>query len=194
MRLLTPIITFCSGHDFIVSFFSSLAAAVATSILLVLWGYFYTPWIVPPKPKLTMVVKQDGVYDSVIHFTRQEDGSYEAKFQLAINNTGNLSLKPGDGYWHVYVNTDVATQFDAPGERNHKRGLISYPIYAHYIVDLDAVYRLVIHNGETPADGIRYFFATDYGFFPDSTEFNQKDGQVRVSSIGIIKFVIPSPK
>ena len=80
----------------------------------------------------------------------------------------------------------------APGERNHQRGVISYTIYPHYIVDIDnAQYHIVIDSGDTPKKGLPYFFATDYGFFPRNTEVDQKTGQVSLLTAGLVRFELP---
>ncbi len=140
-----------------------------------------------------MIAKQNGMYSPTIKFTKQPDDSYTADFQLAIKNRGSLTLKERGGFWHTYISTfATTTALTAPGEINHQRGVISYAIYPHYIVDIDNTqYHLVINKGDAPNKGLPYFFATDYGFFPKSTAFNQKTGQVNTSTIGLIKFELP---
>jgi|SRR6185437_4204295 len=185
--------SFVTGHDFAVSFISASLAGLLVAIILGLVAFF-SGLFNHPQPNLVMVVKQNGAYSDTVLFTKQKDGSYTADFQLAIRNDGDLTLKSGEGFWHTYMMiTSTTFPIVAPNEPNHQRKLISYPIYPHYIVDIDeGNVHLNIKKGEMPLEGIPYFFATDYGFFPKTNQFNLATGQVVVSSIGMIKFIIPS--
>lgn len=173
--------------SFLANLLSTLVAALAIYFVGRAFGFFTSP-----HPNLIMVAKQNGVYSDVITFTRQSEGSYTADFQLAIKNEGDLALKANDGFWHTYVVTDATvTPLTATGELNHQRGVISYSVYPGYIVDIDgSQYHLVIKNGDVPDKGLPYFFATDYGFFPKTTEFDQKTGQVNLLTAGLIKYEI----
>ena len=176
--------------NFLASLLSTLVAAVVIYFTGRAFGLFTSP-----QPDLVMVAKQNSVYSDVITFTKQDDGSYTADFQLAIKNQGNLTLNANDGFWHTYVVTDASvTPLTATGEASHQRGVISYPIYPGYIVDIDgSQYHLVIKKDDVPSEGLPYFFATDYGFFPRSTHFNQKTGQVNKLTIGILRFKVLGP-
>jgi len=176
-----------SMSEFWINLFSTLVAALIIFCIGRVFGYFTLE-----KPDLSMVVKQKGSYSDTIIFTKQDDGSHVADFQLAIENKGKLTLKADDGFWHTFIKTDEAvTPLTAPGEHDHQRGLISYSIYPGYIVDIDGTqYHLVIKKGDKPAKGLPYFFATDYGFFPNSTKFDLGTGQVSMSTIGLIKFEV----
>ena len=173
--------------NFLANLLSTLVAAVIIYFVGRTFGLFTSP-----QPNLVMIAKQDGVYSDVITFAKQSDGSYTADFQLAVRNEGDLTLKANDGFWHTYVVTDApVTPLTATGELNHQRGVISYPVYPGYVVDIDGSgYHLVIKKGDTPDKGLPYFFATDYGFFPKSTSFDPKTGQVNKSTIGLIRFEI----
>ncbi|MDO8742593.1 MAG: hypothetical protein Q7J45_03625 [bacterium] len=177
--------------EFWMNFLTNLLSTVVAAGIIFLVGRAFG-FFTSPQPNLKMIAKQNGVYSDVITFTKQGDGSYAADFQLAIKNEDDLTLKANDGFWHTYVVTDATvTPLTATGELNHQRGVISYPVYPGYIVDIDgSQYHLVIKKGDVPGRGLPYFFATDYGFFPKTTEFDQKTGQVNLLTAGLIKYEI----
>lgn len=41
-------------------------------------------------------------------------------------------------------------------------------------------------------DGIRYFYSTDYGYFPRTVKLDQKSGYVESKTMGLLKFEIVS--
>jgi len=183
---------FILQRDFLISFWSSIFSTVFISLVVALMVNYYTPLF--KYPKLILVVKQEGFYRDSIKISERADGDYEAQFTLAIKNRGNQTLRPNEGYWHVYFPDAKAEaqkgaeSFLAIKEDNHFRDLIRLPIYPKSFVDFGPEYKLLIKKDNINKARIRFFFATNYGYFPKSVKINQKTGAVAFSDMGSIQF------
>ncbi len=175
------------GHDFQVSFWSSIVVSALVGLVV----YQYTD--VFKSPNLSFVVKQNGFYRNTILLTADGE-NYKARFQFAIKNNGNKPLKSGEGYWHLYVQTDSPTQFSAPEEENHNRGIISGTIYPNSFLDINLVYELIIKKEDVRKREIPYFFSTDYGQYPKTAKLDPESGKVFLKDMNYIRFEIPESK
>lgn len=191
--MIPAIIEFLSRTDFLVNFWASLLSSLLVAGFLSIIALLFTNLFRSPRPNLILVAKQKGTYHDAIRFEKLENGKYVAEFQLAIQNKGRLGTKEGDGFWHTYIETEAAvTPLTATGEANHQRGLMDYPVYPNYFVDItNANYRLTTTKEEAVFGGVPYFFATTYGYFPKHVKLDRKTGQVKLDAIGLLKFAFP---
>ncbi|MFA6535804.1 MAG: hypothetical protein WCT25_00040 [Candidatus Paceibacterota bacterium] len=184
MEFLVAIKDFLSSHDFQVSFWSEVIVAAVVGFVV----YQYTD--VFKSPNLCFVVKQDGFYRDTILLVENGD-DYTARFQFAIRNSGNKALKAGEGYWHLYVNTNLPTIFSVPEEHDHNRDLIRGTIYPGSFLDIDLVYELKVKKEDIGEKEIPYFFSTDHGQYPAMAEIDPATGKVLFKNMGYIKFELP---
>lgn len=132
-----------------------------------------------------------------------DNGDYEASFRLSIKNSGNKTFKANEGYWHVYFENSNeisyiggAESFTTYGEKTHQRDIINLPIYPGSFLDIGPEYKYIFKKvGEGPGNlnpkPIRYFFETDYGYFPKSVKMDPKTGAVLYNNMGSIFFEMP---
>lgn len=167
------------------SFFESfLSNLLSSGIIAIVFGIFIFQFTeLTKKPVLSMVIKQGGVYSKEIKLTKLQDGNYETNFRIAIQNSGNKMLKPGEGYWHFYV----------PGssDRQRARDLINLPIFQKSFLDIDVQeFKFKILKEHLDKFKVYYFFETSYGYFPNTTILDQQTGVVKFENIaGEIKAV-----
>jgi hypothetical protein len=147
------------------------------------------------KPKLSLVVKQNGFYRDTILLTKEKNGLYTASFTFAIKNSGNKTLKGGEGYWNTYLDMrTVSSNFKylVAGEPAHQRDLIRYSIYPKSSTDiLDFKYDLSVKKEDVEKAFIPYMFQTDYGNFPKAIKWNPDTGAAPVHLFGKIKLILP---
>lgn len=142
------------------------------------------------RPKLKMVIKQDGLYRKNILFFPSPNGIYEADIILAIKNEGKKTFKSGEGYWHAYIKTDTATPFSAIGEKNHERGLINGSIYPGSFLDTEGHYKFSINKEDIDIFNIPCFLSTDYGYFPKTVTLNGTTGKIMFKNMDSIGYEI----
>jgi hypothetical protein len=183
------IIKFLLSHDFQISFWSSILSGLIVSGIIGFIVYQYTN--IFKLPELGFVVKQNGFYRNKILLTKNIKGGYEASFQFAIKNSGNKTIEPGEGYWHLYLDTTSNIVFSDPGEPNHKRDIIQAPIYPDSFFDLNLVYKLDIKKEDLDKKKIPYFFQTIYGNYPKSVKMNSDTGQVLFKDMNFIQYELP---
>lgn len=184
---------FISQNDFQVSFLSSLLSGITLSALVGLITYQFTN--IFKRPKLSIVVKQGPFYRDEVIFTKRDDGDYEASFYLSIKNQGTQTVMPQEGYWHIYFPNALDVKplegpnlFSAQLEKSHLRDIINMPIFPSSFLDFGPEYKVHIPKDNKDWD-IRYFFETNYGYFPKSVKLNQKDGSVQYKDMGKINVI-----
>jgi hypothetical protein len=182
-------IKFLLSHDFQTSFWSSILSGLIVSTIIGFIVYQYTN--IFKSPELSFVVKQDGFYRNTILLTKNASGSYEANFQFAVKNSGNKTIEPGEGYWHLYVDTTSSTIFSDPGVSDHKRDIIQAPIYPNSFLDLNFVYKLDIKKEDIETRKIPYFFKTIYGDYPNTAKMDSNTGKVLFKDMSFIGLELP---
>ena len=180
---------FLLDHDFKVSFWSGILSGIVVSAIVGFVVYKFTG--VFKSPELSFVVKQDGFYRDSILLT-EEEKNYKARFQFAIKNSGNLAIKTGEGYWHLYIDTTSPTIFSAPEEQNHNRDLIRGTVYPGSFLDVNFVYELTIKKEDLEKSKIPYFFGTDYGQYPKTAKIDKSTGKVMFKNMSFINFELPN--
>jgi len=186
------LLQFIGQPDFQIAFWSSIFSTGIIALITALYVNFFTPLF--KTPELSLVVKQDGVYVNKIKISKREDGDYETSFRLAIKNGGNKTFKANHGYWHLYfpVTEKIEGFGDAsplvvPGENGHLRDVINLSVYPKSFLDFGPEYKLLIKKERIGSVSIRYFFETDYGYFPKTINLNQKTGLVLFTDMGLIE-------
>lgn len=182
--------------QFLSSVTSNFLADIFAAIVIALFIKSLTSLF--DHPKLSLVVKQGPLYSDEVVFTKRSDGDYEAIFHLAIKNSGNRTLMPSEGYWHLYFpnaakleNIDGSENFSATHEQTHLRDLIRAPIFANSFFDFGPEYRLYLKKVSlegNPSPEIYYFLQTSYGNFPKSASIDKEDGKVLFKNMARIKF------
>lgn len=188
----TNIYQFLTQQDFAVSFWSNLLSTVLVSVVAALVVNRFTN--IFKQPKLSLVVKQGGLYRNSVIVGKRADNKYEASFSLAINNTGNKAIETNEGSWHVYFPNASSTHmtgddYSSIGEPNHHRDYIRYPIFPKSFFDLGVEYKILIEEPNLTTIKIRYFFETIYGYFPSTVKLNPETGFVLFEDMEQIGFV-----
>jgi hypothetical protein len=188
---------FISQKDFVISFWSSVLSTALVTVLIWLYLKIFTRLF--RYPKLTLVIKQDGIYSQKIKITKTSNGDYEASFRLAIKNDGKETFESNKGYWHLFfLNAEKmetlkgADVFLVQGETNHLRDIISFPIYPKSFLDFGPEIKFQIKKQSQETVFAHYFFATDFGYFPKSISLNQESGQVEFSKMGLLELEWPT--
>ncbi|TAM40452.1 hypothetical protein EPN54_02645 [bacterium] len=183
-------------NDFKIAFWANVYSSLLITVMVAIFINYFTPLF--KHPELIIVVKQNSFYSNKIKITQKPDGNYEASFRLAIKNIGSKTFRANGGYWHVYFPSaekietlNGAGGFIAQGENNHLRDLINLPVYPKSFLDFGPEYKLLIKKDALRKTSIRYFFETDYGYFPNSVRLDQKTGAVLFSDMGSIEFEQP---
>lgn len=196
---LIPIKDFLLSREFQTSFWSGVLSALVVSVLIGFIVRHYTN--IFKSPKLTLVVKQGAFYSNKVILSERPNGDYEASFRLSIKNNGSQTFKPGEGYWHVYFpnasgveNLEGSEMFSDPGQKTHLRDLIGLPIYQGSFTDFGPEYKLLIKRENVAQSGIRFFFETNYGYFPDDVKLNPETGAVLYEEMGLIEVVPKKPQ
>jgi hypothetical protein len=65
------------------------------------------------------------------------------------------------------------------------------PVYPKSFLDFGPEYKFLIKKDAMEKASVRYFFETDYGYFPKSVKLNQKTGAVAFSDMGSIELEWP---
>jgi hypothetical protein len=187
---------FILSRDFQIAFWSTILSSLIVSGLIALAVYQYTDFF--KTPKLTFVVKQGQFYSDKVILSERADGDYEASFRLSIKNYGSEVFKAGEGYWHIYFpnasrieNIGGSEIFHDPEQKTHLRNVVDLPIYPHSFTDLGPEYKLLIKRENISQSGIRFFFETSYGHFPNSIEMDPNTGAVAYEKMGLIEVVAP---
>jgi hypothetical protein len=132
------------------------------------------------KPKLSLVIKQNGFYRDTILLSLDTNGEYIASFSFAIKNAGTKAIKPGEGFWNTYIeNSTWPSNFKyfVAGEPNHQRDEIRYSVYPKSHTDIiDFSYNLRIKKDLIKDAAIPYMFQTDYGNFPKNLKWDSNTG------------------
>ncbi|MBP6858309.1 MAG: hypothetical protein KBC33_00540 [Candidatus Pacebacteria bacterium] len=184
------ILQFLTRDSFWEAFSSNLLAGLVVAFLVALWINRTTDLF--KRPKLTLVVKQNGHYREKILLSNRLDGDFEASFYFAIRNDGNQVLRPFQGYWHTYIHeTEGRNQFSVSGEDNHQRGIISDAVYPSSYTDFGTEWKFKIPKDKLNSVDVPYFFATDYGYFPSSVKMDQGTGQIPYSTMGKVGYELP---
>lgn len=188
----TMIFDFFASRDFQISFWSSIISSIVVSAIIGLVVYHFTTLF--KTPKLTFVVKQGQFYSNKVVLLESANGDYEASFRLSVKNYGSEAFKSGEGYWHVYfpnasgvTNTGGTEVFQDSGQRTHFRDLINLPIYPDSFTDLGPEYKIYIKRENISKSGIRFFFQTNYGYFPKSVKIDSDTGAVKYEDMGYIE-------
>lgn len=185
------ILAFFGQSEFQMAFWSALLSSLIISLAAAVWLNRATDLL--RKPRLRLVVKQDGFYRDSVLLSKRSDGDYEASFHLAIRNDGNQTLRPGQGYWHTYIlETEGKSPFSVAGEKNHQRDLIKDSIYSNSFTDIGHEWKFLIKKDKLKGSEIPYFFATDYGNFPKTVRMDSKTGIIPFKYMNQIGYQIVS--
>jgi len=178
------------GVDFQANFLANLLSDSIVAIFFGIWLIKFTELI--KKPNLRIVVKQNGQYGNRIVATKNGD-QLKFIFTVAIHNTGNKTVKAGEGYWHLYF-PGAAEVFNLGAtaqivDQNHIRDTVALPIFPKSFLDVGPEFRGVIKFSPQDKDKqfeVRYFLDTDYGRFPKAAKVDQKTGFVLYENMGVI--------
>ncbi|MFA5996900.1 MAG: hypothetical protein WC791_00220 [Candidatus Paceibacterota bacterium] len=142
-------------------------------------------------PKLSLVVKQDGFYRDTILLRADKNGKYVATVNFAIKNTGNKTIKTGEGYWNTYLDfkpKGKGFHYFVAGEPGHQRDLIRYSVYPNSFTDInDFQYDISINKEDLEKSHIPYMFQTDYGNFPRNIKWDLSTGGAPRDQFAFIK-------
>lgn len=165
-------------HTLHKEFFWSLVAQVLGGGIVAICSFWflskYSTLLL--KPKLKLVVKQLGTYSNTINFLKNGT-NYEAKFDLAVLNTGNKSLIQNQGFWHFYV-VGGTFSYSHTGaldivDGNHMRNIISFPILPQSALDLNLHLKITFHKDLKDKINIYAFLTTEFGTFPKKALMNE---------------------
>ena len=177
----------CGAHGFQDSFWPNFWADL---IIAIIFGTLISEYTSLTKtPKLRMSIKQEGLCARNIKFSLNENGEYDASFNLAAHNSGNKMLKSQEGYWHIYFSNGVQVQMSGSEtyeliDGNHVRNIILLPIYPNSFLDIGPQFKIRVKSLENFS--VHYFFSTEYGYFPGTVRMNQETARVEYETMGKI--------
>lgn len=169
------------------AFWSNLLAGLLIALLASIWINRATDLF--KRPKLRLVIKQNGYYRDSVLLSKRDDGDYEATFRLAIRNDGNQTIQAHQGYWHTYIlESEGLSPFSVLGEKNHQRGLIEDAVYPKSFTDFGHEWKFKIQKDNLKSADIPFFFSTAYGYFPKTVKINPKTGKILFANMGSIGY------
>ena len=158
-------------------FVSNIMTQVLSSSIVAVASYIYLLKYEPlfSKPKLSILIKQNGAYSESLTFTNS-DNRYAAEFDLSILNVGNKVLPEKQGFWHLYIEGGIFN-YESKGlldftDGNHLRNIIEFPVLPDGLLDLNL--HLKLSFADSLVDKIKVYgsLSTAYGVYPKNAKIN----------------------
>lgn len=185
--VVTVLIVILLGNDMQIEWTNVFEGFVAGSIIALMFSYFLPRELARfKKPKDVSFYFRGGDRGTELRLTKIEGGGWQGTLRLRIQNDGRSVLKPY--YWKLIFPAEINPEFvpipnierTEDGKWLWTGGVILDPIFPDSSFTFP--YQLKVKVSRPGEWFIHYFFNTEFGRFPSTAKFFEKDTEKAINN------------